>query len=633
MTGLRERVLRIPARLRLGMVVAYDLVLAGVAFYGTLLLRYDQQLPAPLQHGLPGLLLLVVLSQGVVFQFFGLYRGFWRFASLHDLIAILKAVTVAVPVSALVIFLFNRLELVPRSAFFIDWLVLVFAQGGARFAYRIWKDGMWQSLKEGPRTLIIGAGAGGAQLLREIQRNRDVSMQVLGLVDDDPDKRGRSLMGVQVLGGVNELPDLVQRLQAEQVLVAIPSASARQMRRILALASKSGARVKTLPGLAEFLGDKLDLRSLRDIVPEDLLGREKVELDTAAIGHLVAGKCVLVSGAGGSIGSELCRSLLAFAPGRLVLVDQSEYLLYRLELELNERHLPFPCHFLVADVCDGGRMEAVFEDFRPDLVLHAAAYKHVPMMEANVASCLQNNLGGTLTLARLAGRCGSGNFVLVSTDKAVNPTNVMGASKRIAEMICQSLQPQFPHTHFTIVRFGNVLGSMGSVVPRFLEQIRAGGPVTVTHPEITRYFMSTAEATQLILQAATLGRGGEIFVLDMGEAVRIAELAESLIRLAGKRPGEEIEIVYTGLRPGEKLYEELLVAEENSLATPHPKIFVARARAAPGSLLEAVERLLNAGGKEPEAELRAWLRDWVPEYRPADPAMEEPPKAGAGLDS
>lgn len=620
--------LAIPARHRRTLAIVYDLSIAVLAFAGAVFLRYGMSLPPGLPARMPSLLLVVALIQGSVFWGMGLYRGLWRFASLHDLNAILKAVTIAVPASALALFLVSRLHLIPRSVFVIDWFVLFFALGGARFAYRAWKDGVWRPhAVEGARTLIIGAGSGGAQLLQEIQRNPQVGIRVLGLIDDDARKQGRTLMGVRVLGTADDLPELVTAMEIEQILIAIPTASARQMRRLVDVASATPAKVRTLPNLAELIKHPSELSSLREVRLDDLLGREKVELDTAAIAHLVQGHCVLVSGAGGSIGSELCRQLLTFQPERLLLVDRSEFALYRLELELAALSLSFPCHFLAADAGNAAQMEAVFALYRPELVLHAAAYKHVPLMESNVANALHNNLGGTLTLARLAGSHGCANFVLISTDKAVNPTNVMGASKRLAEMICQALQREYEKTHFTIVRFGNVLGSQGSVIPRFMEQIQAGGPVTVTHPEITRYFMSIAEAAQLVLQAATLGHGGEIFLLDMGEPVKILDLAETLIRLTGKRPGTDVEIVFSGLRPGEKLYEELLVAEECSLATPHPKIFVARARLAPPGVVPAVENLLRLCFTLPESELRAWVQSWVPEFLPA--GEPEPDKVSA----
>jgi FlaA1/EpsC-like NDP-sugar epimerase len=484
--------------------------------------------------------------------------------------------------------------------------------------YRAWKERTLLGMVRHPGAdpvLVLGAGAAAASLLRDLA-NSD-QWRAVGLLDDEAGKRGSEIQGVKILGTLDQVGAIAQGLGVAQAIIAMPGATHGQRRRAVDLCAAAGLQVMTVPSYADLVSGKVSVSALRNIELDDLLGRDPVTLDDAGLHGLIEGKCVLVTGAGGSIGAELCRQIARYAPSRLVLFELSEYALYTVEQEFRDRMPEVPIATLIGDAKSAPRVREVFERFRPQVVFHAAAYKHVPLMEGeNAFQAVANNVVSTVVVARAAQAAGASRFVLVSTDKAVNPTNVMGASKRLAEIACQVLQAA-GGTQFVIVRFGNVLGSTGSVIPRFREQIARGGPVTVTHPDVQRYFMSIPEATQLVLQAALMGMGGEIYVLDMGEPVRIADLARQLIRLSGLSESD-IRIVYTGLRPGEKLYEELLTDAEHSLPTPHPKLRVARARLPQGAAqLEEVLAWLGAT-PEPDAQsVRERLRAWVPEYAPA----------------
>jgi FlaA1/EpsC-like NDP-sugar epimerase len=469
-------------------------------------------------------------------------------------------------------------------------------------------------IAQGKPVVVVGAGRGGAMLVRELERSPD--WRVVGLVDDDASKWGRELSGNPVVGGIDSLPDVLASEKASHVILAMPSAAADACRRATDLAVEAGAHVFTVPGLEDVMGGRVAISSIRPVAIEDLLGREPVWIDTRHVADMVGGKSILVTGAGGSIGSELCRQLARFGPRKLVLFEQSEFALYTLE-QWFAVHVPeITLVSLAGDVKDPARLAEVFEAHVPQVVFHAAAYKHVPLMEVgNAWQAVRNNVLGTLLVAECAIRFGAERFVLISTDKAVNPTNVMGATKRLAEMVCEALHRQGGATQFEMVRFGNVLGSTGSVIPKFQEQIARGGPVTVTHPEITRFFMSIPEAAQLVLQAAAMGQGGEIFVLDMGEPVRIVDLARKMIQLSGYSENE-IRIEFTGLRPGEKLYEELLADAEQTRQTPHPKLRIARARAVDDDFLPNLRPWLAAPCLG-DVQVRDALMRWVPEYCPA----------------
>jgi FlaA1/EpsC-like NDP-sugar epimerase len=460
--------------------------------------------------------------------------------------------------------------------------------------------------------VILGAGDTAVGLLKELSRSHD--WRVVGLLDDDEKKAGRLLHGVRVLGGLEDLPRFAQRLKLRHAIIAMPSVPYKVRRRVVEICKRARVSVMTLPTLNDMVGGKVSAARIRKVALEDLMKRESVTLDDAGLHDLLTGQVVLVTGAGGSIGSELCRQIAAFQPAMLVLYEMSEYAIYRVDEQLREAFPDIPVTSVVGDIKNARRVSQVIHQYSPSLVFHAAAYKHVPLMEeANAWEAVQNNVWGTYVVARAAIDYGVKKFVFVSTDKAVNPTNVMGATKRLAEMVCQALQSG-SQTRFEMVRFGNVLGSAGSVIPKFQEQIDRGGPVTVTHPEMVRYFMSIPEAAQLVLQAGCMGLGGEVFVMDMGEPVKIVDLARDMIRLS-ELSENEIRIVYTGLRPGEKLFEELLADDEHTRPTPHPKLRIAKAREVDAGWLDGLLGWLSQERIPTDSEVRRDLKRWVPEYQ------------------
>jgi len=589
----------------------HDLVACGVAWLVSFWLRFNLEIPQPFGETALRSLAWVVPLHAVLFLSFGLYRGIWRFASLPDLKRIISAVAVAAVAVPTVFFMLQIT--VPRSVLIINPLLLVMLMGGSRFAYRMWKEqGLGAAFStQGEPVAVIGAGEAAVNLIKELTRS--TQWRVAAAFDDDKANIGRELHGVRVLGTIADLPAHCERLGIRQAIIAMPSASHTARRRAVQICRDAGLKVLTVPSYDDLVGGRVTISQIRHVELDDLLGRDPVVLDTAGLGAWIGGRCILVTGAGGSIGAELCRQIARFKPARLVLFESSELALYTIEQEFRTRFPGLPLAFMIGDVKDRERVTQVMRTYRPSVVFHAAAYKHVPLMEdENAWQAIQNNVFGTLVVAQTALTHGIEKFVFVSTDKAVNPTSVMGASKRLAEMACQSLQQPLG-ANFVMVRFGNVLGSTGSVIPKFREQIAAGGPVTVTHPEMRRYFMSIPEAAQLVLQAGLMGNGGEIFVLDMGEPVLIADLARDLIRLSGFSKNE-IRIVYTGLRPGEKLYEEPLAADEDSLPTPHPKLRIARARQENGVWLAQLVEWLG-GGSRSDADVRRALARWVPEYR------------------
>ncbi|MCZ2175356.1 MAG: polysaccharide biosynthesis protein [Burkholderiales bacterium] len=545
---------------------------------------------------------------------FGLYRGIWRYASMGDLRRLLIAVGLGAMATAGVVYMIQAPG-VPRSVLLLHPILLLLAMGGNRFLYRAWKDGhlFSSSLHDGQPVLILGAGDAAAMLLKDLSRSS--VWRAVGLLDDDAAKHGRRLADVPILGPLASVAGHAGRFGVTHAIIAMPSSSAGQRRRAAELAGAAGLIVLTVPAMADVLSGKVSVSQVRKVELEDLLGRDPIQLDDEGLHRLLTGKRVLVTGAGGSIGAELCRQIAHYAPAQLVFFEQSEFALYRIEQEFAAGFKEVGVACVVGDVKDEACLAAAFAAHRPEVVFHAAAYKHVPLMEnENAWQAVRNNVLGTWCVARAAMAAGVGKFVMVSTDKAVNPANVMGASKRLAEMVCQSLQAETRETHFVTVRFGNVLGSSGSVIPRFREQIARGGPVTVTHPDIIRYFMLIPEAAQLVLQAGLMGLGGEIFVLDMGEPVKIVDLARDMIRLSGYTE-EEIRIVFTGLRPGEKLFEELLADGEHTLPTPHPKLHIARAQAALSA--QTMAELLGwlQGAPQDEAGVKRRLAQYVPEYR------------------
>jgi FlaA1/EpsC-like NDP-sugar epimerase len=565
-------------RLRRPLVVFFhDLLMVPVAWLASYWVRFNLADIPPdyLSRALEAIPFLLAV-QALAFYWFGMYRGVWRFASLPDLIRILKAVAAGAALSFVLFFLLYRMAEIPRSMVLLYPLLLLIFLSGPRFLYR-WSKDRRLTLTNGKRVLIVGAGRAGEMLVRDLLRKQGHEYFPVAFVDDKSRRHGQDLHGVPVVGFCDEIPDVVKRLDIEIIMLAVPSARPTQMRHLVGLCEKSGVPFQTVPPLDALMSGMVSINELREVSIEDILGRDPVSLDWEGIRLGLSGKTILVTGGGGSIGSELCRQLAALQPAQLVLLENSEYNLYALEMELGRRFPAVPLTVCLGDVRDAAKIEQLFAAQRPDVVFHAAAYKHVPMLEHQLREAVYNNVQGTRNVALAADRHGCSEFVLISTDKAVNPANVMGATKRVAEIFCQNLDAR-SRTRFITVRFGNVLDSAGSVVPLFRQQIRQGGPVTVTHPDIERYFMTIPEAAQLILQAAVLGRGGEIFVLDMGEPVKIQYLAEQMIRLSGKEPYKDINIVHSGLRPGEKLYEELFHEQEKLERTGHGKIFLAHYR-------------------------------------------------------
>ncbi|MDD5035680.1 MAG: nucleoside-diphosphate sugar epimerase/dehydratase [Methylococcaceae bacterium] len=596
-------------------IFTHDLCMVPIAWLGAYWLRFNLAAIPPYHwHSALRWLPWVVLLQAVLFRLFGLYRGVWRFASIPDLILIGKASGLGMVGIALAAFLYDRLEGVPRSVLPLYAVLLLLLLAGPRIIYRMWKD-RGSPLGNARRALIVGAGCAGEMLVRDLLRERDAEFLPIAFVDDDPLKRGREIHGLRVRADCDRIPRLVKRLDVEVILIAAPSAREKDMRRIVEICESCGVPFLTLPSVQEVLSGRIT-RSLRDVSIEDLLGRDPVKLDREAMAGYFRGKRVLVTGGGGSIGAQLCRQIAGFPVERLIVFEQCEFNLYRVEVELRRSHPDLPFIPVLGDVTDGKAVERVLQRHVPDVIFHAAAYKHVPLLQDQVRAAVRNNVLGTRILAEAAAASGVGEFVLISTDKAVNPTNVMGATKRAAEMLVQCMGEERGMRCVT-VRFGNVLDSAGSVVPLFREQIRAGGPVTVTHTDITRYFMTIPEACQLIMQAAAVGKGGEVFVLDMGEPVRLSYLAEQMIRLSGKRPGVDIRIDYIGLRSGEKMHEELFHEQERLTPTPHNKLLLAQSRCLNRDWLEqTLAGLVAACDDFDEARIEANLRELVPEFDP-----------------
>jgi FlaA1/EpsC-like NDP-sugar epimerase len=515
-------------------------------------------------------------------------------------------------------------------------LLLAMAMGGSRMLYRIWRERRQARSGAARSVYVLGAGDAAAGLIKEFSRSGE--WRVTALFDDNASRHGRSIHGIKVFGALDSLGDALASVPATHAIIAMPSASHRDRKRAADLATAAGLQVLTVPSFDDLVSGKVTVSQIRAVELDDLLGRDPVVLDGDGLKGWIADRVVMVTGAGGSIGSELCRQIARFRPRLLVMVESSEFALYQVEQEFSDpgagasvdaKGGRIRIAAVAGDVRSPVRMAQVMQQYRPTVVLHAAAYKHVPLMETgNCAEAVLNNVAGTWSVARAAVDAGVEKFVFVSTDKAVNPTNVMGATKRLAEIVCERLQETTNGTRFVMVRFGNVLGSAGSVIPRFRDQIAAGGPVTVTHPEITRFFMSIPEAAQLVLQAGLMGQGGEIFVLDMGEPVRIADLARSMIRLSGFSE-DEIRIVYSGLRPGEKLFEELLADDEQTLTTPHPKLRIAQARQAPGDFLPRLHAWIEAlqAGRGDDASVKRELAAFVPEYYPQGAPAEAAPGA------
>jgi FlaA1/EpsC-like NDP-sugar epimerase len=594
------------------MIVAIDVVLIAACYYLAFFIRFEGEIPRNYLVGFQASLPVVIIVRFAMFLHFRLYSGYYRYASISDLTQILKAVTAGSLLIAVPTYLIGYAN-ISRGVFIIDWLLLIVLLGGSRFLLRAGREMLPQFWSQGKRTFIIGAGAAGEMIVRELIKT-PLGFRPVGLIDDDQARHGLRLHGVTVLGGSADLERLAAKYKVTEAIIAIPSASGDQMRRLIDTCRRANLNFKALPPLREIISGQVVLSQVRNIKVEDLLGRTPVRLDSARLANFIRGKRILVTGGGGSIGSEICRQVMRFQPERLSIVDRAENRLYEIFLELEEK---FGSHALdphVADISDDAKMETIFADTRPDIVFHAAAYKQVPFMELFPEEAIKNNIFGTRALVELADRHGVGCFVMISTDKAVRPSSVMGATKRVAEILVQCFARK-SKVSFLTVRFGNVLGSDGSVVPIFKRQIENGGPVTVTHPEVTRYFMTIKEASLLVMQAATIGQSGDILVLNMGEPVKIVDLAKAMITLSGAVPDEDIAITFTGLRRGEKLTEELF-EEEGLTSSEHENILVARSTSYEWDAIRHELARFGAAVKAQDREaIRKLLQEVVPGYQ------------------
>ncbi len=601
-----------------------DLMVLSVSLLFAYLARFEFVLTATTFDRLVTQLPLVLLVQLTVMLAFGVYSFIWRYVGLGELWAFVKASVASAGVLVIIrLFVPAALHLwkVPLSVIVID---TVFAFSGVvalrvvrRVLYERYERDSTRTGKGGRRkpVLLVGAGRAGLMAAKEIQGRGDLALDIRGFVDDDPEKRGAVVQGIKVLGSTRDLPRLVGELGIGDVIVTIAKASRRQIRRIVEICDSVPVHTQIIPGLYEILDGKVEISRIRDIEIEDLLGRDPVRLEEDDVAAFLKGKSVMVTGAGGSIGSEIARQVARFAPSSLLLLERAEFVLFNIDRELRQAWPEQVIVPLVADIGDESRMRWVMRQYRPAVIFHAAAHKHVPMMETNPTEAAKNNVLGTRLTGQIAGEMEAEAFVLISTDKAVRPTSVMGASKRVAELVIQDLDQRYS-TRFVAVRFGNVMGSAGSVIPIFRDQIRRGGPVTVTHPDMVRYFMTIPEASQLVLQAGAMGEGGEIFILDMGEPVRILDLAKDMIALSGLKPYEDIDIVFSGIRPGEKLFEELETVGEHIEKTRHPKIFIGQiARYEPEEVDAAVARLEKLSRDGKERELRRYFNELLPEAR------------------
>jgi FlaA1/EpsC-like NDP-sugar epimerase len=631
--------LKLPSRIRHGTIAyLHDIIMAAASFVLSLYLRVGDNLPSYV-HGvlIPGTLLIAVISV-VVFWSLGLYRGIWRYASVKDLLALTRAATIVILVFVPALFVLTRAETLPRSVPIINWFLLLFMIGGPRFIYRVLKDqrrGLLQS-SDDPRAipvLLVGAGDGAELFIRAISHSKVQLYRPVGMVTENAGRVGRDIHGLTVLGTFDDIPKVVERLtqselRPQRLIVTRDNLDGATVRQLVEMADALGMTVARMPPLVEFRDGAVDRLDVRPVAVEDLLGRPQTVLDRDSMRRLIAGKRVLVTGAGGTIGSELVRQICGLGPAAITLLDNGEFNLYQIDLEVAEAHAALPRRALLGDVRDKLRVEQVIGEAKPELVFHAAALKHVPMVEANPFEGVLTNAVGTRHVADACRAAGVAAMVLISTDKAINPTSIMGASKRIAESYCQALDiadlgTRRATTRFITVRFGNVLGSTGSVVPLFQRQLAAGGPLTVTHENMMRYFMTVREAVELVLQASVLGSTGEaagkILVLDMGEPVRILDLAKQMIRLAGKRPEIDVPIKITGLRPGEKLFEEIFHGAEPPLPTACSGILIAAPRAGDATALgQAIDQLASACERADANTLRQLLHRLVPEYQPPD---------------
>lgn len=595
-------------------IATHDAVMVAAAWLFAFWIRFDlDMIPDGYLINALSYLPYVIISQSFIFWYFGLYKGVWRFSSLPDLIRIFKAVFFGVFFIAGSLFVYNRLAFMPRSVLPLYTSFLLLFLSIPRLFYRYYKD--WVKHESAAqRALIIGAGAAGEMLARDLLQD-EVSLLPIAFVDDDKRKKGRSIRGLQVFFDTNRIAEYTARLNTDIILIAIPSASDLEMRRMVEACERAQVPFKTLPSVKELLSNIVSKGNLRDVAINDILGREPVNLNWKVIKSSLSDKRILITGGGGSIGSELCHQLAQVSPETLIIFEHSEYNLYQIHSTLQRNFPDLKLRAILGDVVDRTAVEEMIRVEKPEVIFHAAAYKHVPLLEEQVLAAVTNNLIGTKNVAELALAAKVERFVLISTDKAVNPSNIMGATKRAAEILCQNLNTLTKHTSFITVRFGNVLDSAGSVVPLFREQIKAGGPVTVTHPDVTRFFMTIPEACRLIMNAEAVGAGGEIYVLDMGKAIKISYLAEQMIQLSGLSVGSDIKIEYIGLRAGEKLHEELFHEQEQLLGTGFEKLFLAKARRYEQEIWEQqMENLITACKSRNSTDIQRQLKQLVPEF-------------------
>ena len=603
-------------------LIFIDLLVIVFSFFGAFLLRFDFTIPS--DHSsfyLVWLPIFIVLKLSI-FYFFGLYKVLWRFTSIWELLKIVKAVTFGSVTIILCLWFSSGFDGFPRSILLLDYMLTIFATSLSRISVRIYFTHFYnrpllseESSKK--KLLLIGAGRTGAKIAREIIDTPASPYSIAGFIDDDPSKKNALLHGYQVLGTVADLVNI--RVKFDEILITAPTASGDQIRRIVKFCKLSGKNYKIVPSLTELLDKEVSLSAIRDVSYVDLLGREEVKLDKNSIENLLKGKRVLITGAGGSIGSELVRQCLVYNPAELICIDNSEENLFNISSEMEQIKTRAVIKSILGDILAKKHMEKIINEMRPQIIFHAAAYKHVPIQELHPWAAVKTNVGGTMNLINLADKYRVEKFVLVSTDKAVNPVNVMGATKRLAEKLIQSINID-SKTEFSAVRFGNVIGSSGSAIPTFQKQINSGGPVTITHPEMTRYFMSIQEAAQLILQAGAYGKKGKIFLLEMGKPIKILQLARDLIRLSGLEPDTDISIVFTGLRPGEKLYEELQSLDEKVISSEHKKIMIlddSNHKMSWDALKNTIEDLLNIAENLDSDEIQSKLSQLLPDYKPS----------------
>ncbi|MFD0680802.1 MULTISPECIES: polysaccharide biosynthesis protein [unclassified Paenibacillus] len=598
---------------RISLLVFMDMLIVWISIYTSYLLRFDGHIHPNYVNQILLYGIISTLTCMISMRFFKLYNRIWQYASIGEMVAIFKAVTLGVVVAYITVYAvtFTR---VPIAVVLRNYETLLLCIAGSRFAWRIVRDRLFITKgKHQRKTLIYGAGDCGALIVKEMLNNQDAELRPVAFIDDDPSKHKQRIMNLPVIGSRSSIVEAVEKLEIEEIIITIPSLTRKEASEIIDVCKMTKAKLKMIPRINDLIDGKVTVNEIRDVDVEDLLGRDQVKLDLEGIATYVKNKTVLITGAGGSIGSELCRQIAPFHPKRLLLLGHGENSIYTIEMEMRRTFPDLQLETIIADIQDTERINEVFSTYRPEVVFHAAAHKHVPLMERNPAEAVKNNVFGTKNVAEAADRFGSERFVLISSDKAVNPTSIMGTTKRIAEMLIQSLD-KASRTKFVAVRFGNVLGSRGSVIPRFKEQIVMGGPVTVTHPDMIRYFMTIPEAVQLVVQAGAYAEGGEIFILDMGAPVRILQLAEDLIRFSGFEPYEDIDIEFSGIRPGEKMFEELLTNEEGLSSTKHDRIFVGKPVTINRTELESEIKKLEKVLSGDQSKLTEELKHIVPTY-------------------